>query len=92
MVLALQGSRVRLPAQITTVELLNVAHGIHPRQPFDDTRVRGLARQLNDARATFRGHEGAYHGGLEKFEPREMENLPINLKERSESGYDPIAT
>ena len=61
--------------------LLNVAHGIHPRQPLDDTRVRGLARQLNDARATFRGHGRTYHGGLEKFEPHEMENLLINLKE-----------
>ncbi len=66
--------------------LLNVAHGIHPRQPLDDARVRGLARQLNDARATFRGHGRTYHGGLEKFEPREMENLPINLKELEHAG------
>ena len=56
------------------------------------TRASGASRVNSTTRATFRGHEGAYHGGLEKFEPREMENLPINLKERSESGYDPIAT
>lgn len=66
--------------------LLNVAHGIHPRQPLDTARVQSLVQQLNGARATFRGHGRTYHGGLEKFEPREMENLPINLEELEYAG------
>lgn len=66
--------------------LLNVAHGIYPRYPLDEERARELARQLNAARATFRGHGRTYHGGLEKFEPREMEDLPISLEKREYAG------
>jgi hypothetical protein len=61
--------------------LLNVAHGIYPRYPLTEERVQELARQLNAARATFRGHGRTYHGGLKKFEPREMEELLVNLRD-----------
>jgi hypothetical protein len=61
--------------------LLNIAHGIYPHQPLDPTQVQSLVRQLNAARDTFRGHGRTYQGGLEKFEPREMEALSICLEE-----------
>lgn len=57
--------------------LLNIAHGIYPHQPLSADATQSLVRQLNAARATFRGHGRTYQGGLEKFEPREMENLPV---------------
>jgi SAM-dependent methyltransferase len=61
--------------------LLNIAHGIYPREPLDDARLARLVAQLNAGRETFRGHGRTYQGGLEKFEPREMEALPIRLEE-----------
>jgi adenine-specific DNA-methyltransferase len=53
--------------------LLNIAHGIWPEEA--DPKV--LVERLNKARATFAGSGRTYHGGLEKFEPREMEALVL---------------
>jgi hypothetical protein len=61
--------------------LLNIAHGIYPHQPLDPTQVQRLVQQLNAAQDTFRGRGRTYQGGLEKFEPREMQALPICLEE-----------
>ncbi len=36
-----------------------------------------LVNHLNSVRAGFRGQGRTYQGGLEKFEPREMEALPV---------------
>jgi adenine-specific DNA-methyltransferase len=58
---------------------LNVAHGIYPNAPLTDSQALALVRQLNEARGSFRGRGRTYHGGLEKFEPREMESLLVRL-------------
>ncbi|MHB8684426.1 MAG: Eco57I restriction-modification methylase domain-containing protein [Dehalococcoidia bacterium] len=55
--------------------ILNVMHGIYPIVPLDAPQLAELAALLNRMRESYRGHGRVYHGGLEKFEPREMERL-----------------
>lgn len=57
--------------------LLNIAHGIYPHKPFTAQQALALTGQLNEARSRFKGQGRTYHGGLEKFEPREMESLLV---------------
>jgi adenine-specific DNA-methyltransferase len=71
--------------------LLNIAHGIYPREPLGDVQLTRLVAQLNAGRETFRGHGRTYQGGLEKFEPREMEALPIRLEEIAGATLCPTA-
>jgi hypothetical protein len=52
--------------------LLNIGHGVWPEGDID---ACALVERLNEARLTFSGSGRTYHGGLEKFEPREMEAL-----------------
>lgn len=59
---------------------LNVVHGFYPRQPIEETALDAVVVELNGARRDFVGRGRTYHGGLEKFEPSEMANLPLRIR------------
>lgn len=60
--------------------VVNIAHCIYPKEPMDKAEVERLAADLNAARGRFKGHGRTYQGGLEKFEPREMEALLVERR------------
>ena len=54
---------------------INIAHGLYPREPLSEPIMRRLVLHLCTSVST---HDGrTYSGGLTKFEPREMERLPV---------------
>lgn len=68
----------RCPAFVVNragARLLNIAHGIYPREPLSEAALLRLTAAL---RATVtREHGRTYSGGLTKFEPSEIERLTI---------------
>jgi hypothetical protein len=54
---------------------INIAHGIYPREHMDDATLDRLASSLRGAVDLGQGR--TYAGGLTKFEPREMERIPV---------------
>lgn len=58
---------------------INVAHGIYPRDPISE-RAIGRLRDYLRVSVTL-GQGRTYAGGLTKFEPREMERLPVPTPE-----------
>jgi methylase of polypeptide subunit release factors len=54
---------------------VNIAHGLYPRQPLSPAALDALACHLR--RSVAPGQGRTYAGGLTKFEPREMERLPV---------------
>jgi len=58
---------------------INIAHGIYPRDPLPEPAIGRLAEHLR-ASVTL-GQGRTYAGGLTKFEPREMERLPVPAPE-----------
>jgi hypothetical protein len=54
---------------------INIAHGLYPRTPVDPTLLDRLADHLRGAVSTAQGR--TYAGGLVKFEPKEMERIPV---------------
>lgn len=54
---------------------INIAHGLYPRDAFNDSVLERLADYLNAATTVNEGR--TYAGGLTKFEPREMERLLV---------------
>jgi adenine-specific DNA-methyltransferase len=54
---------------------INIAHGLYPRQPVEPEILDRLAAHLRTAVTLTQGR--TYAGGLTKFEPREMERLPV---------------
>jgi hypothetical protein len=57
------------------VRHVNIAHGLYPRQPLPAAVLDGLAAYLRRSVGT--GDGRTYAGGLIKFEPGEMERLPV---------------
>lgn len=54
---------------------INVVHGLYPRQQLTPTQIRRVVDYLNANVARESGR--TYAGGLTKFEPREIERLPL---------------
>ena len=54
---------------------INIAHGLYPRQPLTDDTLDKLALALRSSVVVGQGR--TYAGGLTKFEPREMERVPV---------------
>ncbi len=57
--------------------VLNIAHGVYPREETTPAQLERWVGTLNRLRESFRGQGRTYQGGLEKFEPREMEALLV---------------
>jgi hypothetical protein len=54
---------------------INIAHGLYPREPLSDAVLDKLVNYLATQVSIIHGR--TYAGGLTKFEPREMERLPV---------------
>jgi adenine-specific DNA-methyltransferase len=54
---------------------INVAHGLYPRQRMSSDALDQLASSLRTVVTMGQGR--TYAGGLTKFEPREMERIPV---------------
>ncbi len=68
----------RVPAFVRNragARLLNIAHGIFPRDELSDEQLLLLAAVLRAS--VRRDHGRTYSGGLTKFEPREVERILI---------------
>jgi len=68
----------RVPAFVRNragASLLNIAHGIFPRERLSDEQLLGLVATLRSAVRRDQGR--TYSGGLTKFEPREIERILI---------------
>ena len=56
--------------------LLNIAHSVRPLVPVTAAQLDAACRAMNEAAATFAGR--TYAGGLVKYEPRDVESIPID--------------
>jgi hypothetical protein len=56
---------------------VNIAHGLYPRDPLPPIALDSLAAYLRGSVSAAQGR--VYAGGLAKFEPGEMERLPVPL-------------
>lgn len=54
---------------------INIAHGLYPREGFSEAFLDQVSKYLSENISVSAGR--TYAGGLTKFEPREMERLPI---------------
>jgi hypothetical protein len=60
---------------VAGVRHLNIAHGLYPREPLPGALLDRLAAHLRGSVTLGQGR--TYAGGLTKFEPGEMERLPV---------------
>jgi hypothetical protein len=58
--------------------IVNIAHGLFPSKPMSPEVTAEIADHLNLLGKEFVGFGRTYQGGLEKFEPGEMEALPLS--------------
>lgn len=63
---------------------VNIAHGLYPRQPVAGGTLDRLAAVLRSSVVVSQGR--TYAGGLTKFEPREMERVPVPALDLLASG------
>lgn len=73
----------RLPAFVRNIagaRHINIAHGIYPRVVLPERALDKLAEALRSAVRLELGR--TYAGGLVKFEPREMERIPVPALDR----------
>lgn len=63
---------------------INIAHGLYPRVELSATVLDRLAAHLRGAVSVAQGR--TYAGGLTKFEPKEMERLPVPSLEQLVAG------
>ncbi len=68
----------------TAARHLNICHGLYPRQPLSAQTLDRIAAWLNRSTGTIGGR--VYAGGLVKFEPREVERLPLPALSEMEPG------
>jgi hypothetical protein len=54
---------------------INIAHGLHPREAMSDAMLDALAAFLRENVPQAQGR--TYAGGLTKFEPKELERIPV---------------
>ena len=54
---------------------VNIAHGIYPREPMAEAVLDSLAESLRASVSPVHGR--TYAGGLTKFEPSEMQRIPV---------------
>jgi adenine-specific DNA-methyltransferase len=72
----------RAPAfvrNLASARHINIAHGLYPREPLDESTLTSLAGYLSTATNVQEGR--TYAGGLTKFEPREMERILVPTPE-----------
>jgi adenine-specific DNA-methyltransferase len=60
---------------LAAVRHVNIAHGLYPREPLTPAALDCLAAYLRNSVTAAQGR--VYAGGLAKFEPGEMERLPV---------------
>ena len=60
---------------VAEVRHINIAHGLYPRQELPEHALQRLAQCLRESISLSQGR--TYAGGLTKFEPKEMERLPV---------------
>jgi adenine-specific DNA-methyltransferase len=58
---------------------INIAHGLYPRETLREQTLISLVNYLSNAISVIDGR--TYAGGLTKFEPREMERIPVPTPE-----------
>jgi adenine-specific DNA-methyltransferase len=60
------------------IGVLNVLHGLYPRTPMSEAVLRAIVRRLNSMTARFARHGRVYQGGLRKFEPSDLAEVPFD--------------
>ena len=67
---------------------INIAHGLYPREELSEEMLAAMTAYLAGAVDTCSGR--TYSGGLTKFEPREMERLPVPRPELLLEYHTPV--
>jgi SAM-dependent methyltransferase len=58
--------------------ILNVLHGLFPREPMSEVELQTVVDRLNSGEAHFARRGRTYHGGLRKFEPSDLAGVPLD--------------